>query len=587
MSSFSKKWHLKSQSCEGLIVITLFIITALLYYHDTFNYWFIIDDAAAILRSADPLKEILFANIYSYAFYTPLVALSFKPDVSFFGLNPVPYHVHNTLTLVFIAFMIYQILRLYTDRISSSVAAVVVLFSTPSLVCLLWIVLRQYLCAMLFSLISIYLFLKYKPDLKNNKFIVMIILILSELSFMGKEQYMTLPLVLFILSDGGLKDRIYKTYPYFILLTGHFLLRMYVLGGLGGYLGGNYLNYSPVVYIKTVFESIFAESKVLFGYEWFVILIVLPFLLRPQKIVLSALLWTASLLISFFAMSAYPYADTYRYWFISTVMISVMTGFAVNAVKRKIIKTIFFSAILLAFFVNTLNINKDVKIIFHEKSTVAKSVSKALVDSKYLNAVIIFPDDIFLVASQYIEYMVAIYHSLYKIKSHTTFLPFEFIVFYPEIIEDYERVYEIKSNSIIDITDSIDAKIKVFKDILLDERPAVGLIKSKNKAELVLKCESGKAIIAYSISWKYGRLFYGETIGPYLEKIDLVPFFRTKDIDIIPVENIKYHDKTWHIDKRSLQDGETLVTISCFTQENKVTTLSDMIYIRKQKDNQR
>jgi len=134
-------------------------------------------------------------------------------------------------------------------------------------VCLSWIVLRQYLYPMLFSLIALYLFLKFKPTLKNDKKTVLLILFLSEMSFMGKEQFMTLPFVLFILSDGSFKGRIVQISPYFLLLVGHFLLRMYVLGGFGAYWS---INDNPWVYFYTAINSLGHTSRVLFGNEWII-----------------------------------------------------------------------------------------------------------------------------------------------------------------------------------------------------------------------------------------------------------------------------------------------------------------------------
>lgn len=86
-----------------------------------------------------------------------------------------------------------------------------------------WVVLRQYLYPALFSLISIYLFLKYKHV--HNKFITVVILVLLEFSFLGKEQFMTLPFILFVLANGTIKEKAAASYPFFFLVLLHFFFQ--------------------------------------------------------------------------------------------------------------------------------------------------------------------------------------------------------------------------------------------------------------------------------------------------------------------------------------------------------------------------
>jgi len=88
---FIKRLYQKYYFLEKYFIAGAFLLLPFLYYRDILNYWFIIDDTAAIVSSFGTLREIFIENPYSPVFYTPLVALSFKPDVSIFGLNPLPY----------------------------------------------------------------------------------------------------------------------------------------------------------------------------------------------------------------------------------------------------------------------------------------------------------------------------------------------------------------------------------------------------------------------------------------------------------------------------------------------------------------
>jgi len=557
---------------EGFAIISLLALSAFIYYRDTFNFWFLIDDPAAILYSFQSIKKIFFSNFYSYAFYTPLVALSFKPDVLLFGLNPVAYHIHNTIVLILVSFMVYRILRLYTGLFESFIPSLIVLFSTPSLICVSWIVLRQYLYPMLFSLLAVFLFLKYRPDFKSNKYLVILIMILNELSFMGKEQYMTLPFVLFIISEGNLKERISKTYPYFIVLLFHFVLRVYVLGGVGGYLGGEYLNYNPFDYAKIILKSAFTISKIFFGSYWFTLLFLIPFLNRPKKIILSVGVWIFSLIVSFLVMMSEPFLAEYRYWFIPTVLFSFMIGFSVYDIKRLYLKSVIFLLTLIFFFVNTLSINKELKSSVKNEAKLSEIVSKLLVDDRYKDGLILYPDNLSILASGYVTSMSRVY-SRFGLSPLQKFVPIQILAFYPQTVNG-KKVYEIQESfNVIDVTNSINEKIKKIKADLTKDKLKVDLIKEKRI--LLLECNSGKAIIAFSISLENGLVYYNVLIAPYLKSIDLKPFFKDNPVELISGQHLNYSIGQWHIRMNPLKEKETIIMFSCFNEENRLSPLAD------------
>lgn len=559
---------------KNLIVIFLFSAIGFIYYRDVFNNWFIVDDPAAMLYSSKGLKEIFLSNSYSYAFYTPLVALSFMPDINLFGLNPVPYHIHNLVILIFISFMVYKILRLYVNPLESFVAGFFILLSTPSLMCQLWIILRQYLYPMLFSLISIYIFLRYEPDLKKNKPLVFLIVLLNELSFMGKEQFMTLPFVLFLIAKGTIKERFLKTYPYFLILIFHFSLRMYVLGGIGGYLGGEYLNYNFMDYIKILINSPLITSKILFGNYWFFFLFFIPFAIRPKRALLSILTWISALLISFLVMGSEPIADTYRYWFIPVVILSFLIAFSLKEIKKKYIKFALCSLVLIFFLINTYSENRDLKIQEKRKSDLSEIVSKALIDKKYKDSLILHPDEISLLTSSYIDNMKSLYSQIFKLNIFPSYIHTEILAFYPQIMNDYKKIYEIKDHSIAEVP-GINEKIEKFKNNLSKNELTIDLKKEdKNKYVLYSKCTEGKAIVAFIIS--YNNPFnYSVAVGPYLEKIDLSPFFKEGKMALISKKEINYSNNQWFIGERFLVTGETIIMFSCYTKEQKLTELSE------------
>jgi hypothetical protein len=425
---------------------------------------------------------------------------------------------------------------------------------------------------------AIYIFLKHKPDLRQNKFIILIILILSELSFMGKEQYMTLPLVLFLLSEGNLKERLYKTYPYFFLFMAHFLLRWYVVGNIGGYIG---VSYQAKVYLKTTFESILTASKVVFGFSWVVIITALPFFLKPRRIILSFLVWLAALSVSFLAMFSYPSADTYRHWLIPVILFSFFIAFNAALIKNTLLKTLYFLIIFTLFLNQSLITNKDLKTFFKKESLIAQRVSESMFDKRYQNALFLFPDDRYIAESSYIYHIARAYYKVSRAESFATFYPVELLAFFPEMMRDYENIYEIKGNEVVDISSSVEERINRFKAAVSDDKPEAKLFRDDKKSEISLKCKFGKMIVAYSLREFTNKYYATKDILPYIERINLGPFTRSKDFELVPIEKLSYRKKIWYLGERPIAEGTLSITASCGDVHGKYTLLSDVLYIPK------
>lgn len=564
---------------EKCIVLGAFFVIAFSYSFNVLHYWFLYDDPAAIVYSTKSLKDIFFSNdSYVYGFYAPLLALIFKPDVLLFGIHPLPYRIHNLIVLVLIAFLVYQILSHYTDKVSSILSAIVVLCATPSLICVIWITLRQYLYPMLFSLIAIYLYLKYKPDPKHHTYVFLTILVLSELSFMGKEQFMTLPFIFLILSEENFRNRFFKTYPYFLLFALHFLLRWYVLGSMGGYLG---VIYNPLVYLKTVFTSILTTSEILFGTKWLVAVLLLPFLLKPDKLMQLVLLWTATLAVSFLGMSLYPSADTYRYWFIAAVLFSFMIGFGSALIKNPLLRGSYILVIVIPFFIHSLKINEEIKVVFHNESSIAYKTSKSMLDNKYRNAVMMFPDSPYT-HSGHIYSMQNAYQRILGVEALPVFYPFELLAFYPEILQDFDSVYEITQHEIIDITQSIKKRSDFFIAALADQKPEFGLLQSGKELEVSLKCRSGRFVTSFIIEQEQlaDKQRVSKNVLPYLERLNLSNIIKKSgNAKLVPIEEISYKKKTWYFGKERIPNATLLITSFCSDTSGKNTRLSDVLYI--------
>jgi len=564
---------------EKCVVLGALCVIALAYSFDVLRFWFLYDDPAAIVYSTKSLKEIFFANdVYVPGFYAPLLALAFKPDVLFFGFHPLPYRIHNLIVLVLIAFVVYQILGHYTDKISSLFSAIVILCATPSLICVIWITLRQYLYPMLFSLMAISLYITHRPHPKQNKFAVLLILVLSEFSFMGKEQFVTLPFVLLVLSEGNFRNRLSSTYPYFLLLVLHLLLRWYVLGGVGGYVG---VTYDPVVYLKTVFQSIGTASEILFGSQWLVAVLLLPFLLRPETLVRLALLWTATLAVSFLVMSVYPSADTYRYWFIAVVLFSFLMGFGSALIDNALLRGSYILIIVIPFLIHGSKVNGGIKELFQRESLIASRTSQSLLDHTYRNAVVILPDSPYT-HTGYIYSMQRAYRTILGVEAFPAFYPLELLALYPDILRDFDGVYEITPHAVLNITGSFKERSNLFVGALTDQKPEFGLLQSGDEFAVSLKCTFARSVTSLIIEQEQftDSPRVSRHVFPYLERLNLSRIIKKRgNAALVPIKELSYRQKAWYVGRERIPKATLLITVFCGDGSGRHTQLSDVLYI--------
>jgi hypothetical protein len=568
----SKKAALINPAVLGLLLAISF-----LYFREVLNYWFFYDDPSVIVSSLGSFSDIFLSNKHSYAFYTPFLQLSFKPDVLIFGMNPFPYHVHNVVVLVLVAFMTYLLLIRLTDRTASLIAALMVLLSAPSLVCVTWITLRQYLYATLFSLMAIYLYLKYKPGPRKSSLVFLITLVLCELSFMGKEQFLALPFLFFVLAGGGLKQRIYRTYPYFILMAVHFSLRWYVLGDpKGGYLG---LHYRPEIYVKTIFQSLQVTSAVLFGYSWVWAFLAAPLLLSPRKIFLSVLVWLSALSISFLQMYFHPAADSYRYWFISAVLFSFLAGLGASQLRKRLLRIVYLSVVVVLFLAHSLRLNEELKNLFAQETAIAQSVSEALIDEDYRDALFLFPEDRYLAESSYIYNISQAFSRVSGAETYAVFIPIGLLSFYPEIREDYTHIYEFKGTDIVGISDVIGDRLDGIRMMNTGARPETGLVEKGHSVILKVRCDQASWITVYTIRPSDGKFHVSQAVLPYMQRIDLSPFIRNRHVELLPPEMISFRDRNWIRGERPLGEEEYFMIGFCKKADGMNTLLSSAVYI--------
>lgn len=219
--------------------------------------------------------------------------------------------------------------------------------------------------------------------------------------------------------------------------------------------------------------------------------------------------------------------------------------------------------------------NKDVRTFFKKESLYAEKITNLLLDNRHHNNIILILDDYYT----YLEHMLKNYAKIANVQSFSAFFPVEMVAFYPEIGRNFEKIYEVRKDVIIDISDSIEKKIAEFNKDLSKEKPKIKLFRKDNKVEASFQCNSASTIVAYK---KIKNTQYiSKEKDNYFEYIRLNPIIKlmeSKDVKLVDIEKLSYQEKKWYIEGRAVDDNVSFYVISCLDINGKSTSLSDVLY---------
>ncbi len=165
---------------------------------------------------------------------TPWLSLSYKVDWQLFGFHPFAYHLHQLVLLVCCLVFFYFIL-FHWFSVPASLAAVTLLaFSRPFVVFSQVLMVRHYVCGLLFALASTWAFFQAGRTYREKAFRYWTILALCLfiLACTAKEIYVPLPLVLAVLPWTSFKRRLMTVTPMMAWLAVYPLWRYWMLGYL-------------------------------------------------------------------------------------------------------------------------------------------------------------------------------------------------------------------------------------------------------------------------------------------------------------------------------------------------------------------
>jgi hypothetical protein len=159
----------------------------------------------------------------------------------------------------------YAIQRIYFPSFVSWLGTAFLAISLPVSFDIGWITRKHYLWGFLLSLIVLYLFKRWEEN--KRKILLFLSLLSSLLAFLFKEAYAILPVVIFFVSSGAMKERAKKTLPYFFVLAVYLFWRMYMLGSIGGYPGSTEKSF--MFFLNKLFHMPMDLSGNLFGFSLF------------------------------------------------------------------------------------------------------------------------------------------------------------------------------------------------------------------------------------------------------------------------------------------------------------------------------
>ena len=224
-----------------LYPFSLFLIV-FLFYGSTFNAGLLtIDDTQTVFCAANysPWQYFFIPESYhclSAVNLTPWIIFSFEADVNLFGLETIGFRLHHLLSLSFTALASFFFMRLWLTPLWSFLGVILFLLAPPTWMIAQGLFLRHYLEGLLFSLISLSLFVIALR--KENQKIAWIGSLSYLLALTAKEIYAPLILILFFMPESHFKQRLKYAISYIIIALVYLPWRFYLLGAaVGGYTG--------------------------------------------------------------------------------------------------------------------------------------------------------------------------------------------------------------------------------------------------------------------------------------------------------------------------------------------------------------
>jgi tetratricopeptide (TPR) repeat protein len=224
--------------------VLLLVATTLLVHGNTLGNGFVWDDETIIVKNRDTrdisrLGHVLLSPDDRPPYYRPLNRASYLLDFQAFGMNPLGFHLVNVTLQVACVLALYGLgLGIFSARLPALIAATLLAVHPIATEVVAFVTARNNLFALLFSLVSLWLFVE--GDARRSRWRIWLSAIAFFLGLASKEPAaMVLPVMAsWIVIEGGTwRDRLERArrlLPHLAFLGVYLGLRAVSLGGLVG-----------------------------------------------------------------------------------------------------------------------------------------------------------------------------------------------------------------------------------------------------------------------------------------------------------------------------------------------------------------
>lgn len=282
---------------DALFVIALALIVWALGAHTLERFWRGDDTPVLAHMLKYPLRDIFFTPAVwqelSTANLTPWISLSFRIDYALAGLDPRAFYLHHLVALWLVAIVMNRLFMRVAARWLAWSGTVLFLLGAPVQRVGEQLFTRHYLEGLLFCLLALYGFLRYRDTGKWPYQLAALLCYAAAMT--AKEVYVPLGLLIVLLAQGDRMQRVRQAAPYLALLGLYMLWRAWMLAGhVGGYAQGSV--YVDPAFWNDVVASFAGMPGLMFGrFDLFVtasllLIAALGLWLQPARLPLALVL---------------------------------------------------------------------------------------------------------------------------------------------------------------------------------------------------------------------------------------------------------------------------------------------------------
>lgn len=241
--NFTKYAYLDTKSIEETKTKKIFLTHILaafipilllwLLYYRVLDAWWMNDDTAHLRCTIEhgiltPFYKPEVWRSFSRANLTPWIPLSIGCDLHLFSLNPLGFYYHHIFSFMLTLLGAYLLLSLFFSPIISSFILSLFVASVPTATVIQFLMVRQYLEGLCFSLIAFFFYIK---SVKNDRLLYSWLgASFYFLSTAAKEVYVPLVLIIFFLPISNYRDKLKKSLPFLLVAGFYIIWRAYMLG---------------------------------------------------------------------------------------------------------------------------------------------------------------------------------------------------------------------------------------------------------------------------------------------------------------------------------------------------------------------